>query len=111
VTGNNCPFGAPVGGLYAVSFRFKPATGDANVIRDGERVSVSTAQANVPPLGTFTFRFQDFVFTYPVKGGEGPLGEATLRTSFADAATIATADLTEKYTSPNCTITLRMAPN
>jgi len=111
VTANSCPFGAPVGGLYAVSFRFKPATGDGNVIREGDKVSVSTTQANVPPLGTFTFRFQDFVFTYPVKGGDGPLGEATLRTTFADASTIATAELTEKYTSPSCAISLRMAAN
>ncbi len=111
VTGNTCSFGAPVGGFYAASFRFKPATGDANVIRDGERVSVSTGQPSVPPLGTYTFRFQDFVFTYPVKASDGTLGEATLRTTFADAATIGSAELTEEYTSPSCTITLRRTPN
>jgi len=113
VTGNNCAGGPQVGSLYSVSFRFKPATGDANVIRDGERVSVSAIRADAPPLalGAFTFRFQDFVFTYPVTNGDGPLGEATLRTSFADATTIATADLTEKYTSPNCTLTASMAPS
>jgi hypothetical protein len=52
-----------------------------------------------------TFRFAGFEFTYNVIGAAGQQGQATIRTTFADATTIASATLTERYTTPACTIT------
>jgi serine/threonine-protein kinase len=104
ITSNSCPFGASVGDRYTVSFRFDPATGASDVIRDGDRVTVTAIQDREIPIGTFTFRFVDFEFTYPVAARDGQRGAATLRTTFADASTIASSSLSERYDSPSCTI-------
>ena len=105
ITGNNCPFGAPVGDRYAVSFRFEPATGTSKVINDGDRVRVTAVQDREIDLGVFTFRFVDWKFTYPVVASGGQRGTATLTTTFADARTIGKSSLVEDYPSPGCTIT------
>lgn len=111
ITSNDCPFGAPVGALYPVAFKYKPVTGSATTISDGDRVNVWGIEDREVSLGTFTFHFVDFEFTYPLVTSAGQRGTATLRTTFADSKTIAEASLTERYDAPACTITGKPAGN
>lgn len=105
ITETSCAFGARVGDRYPVAFRFKPASGAAAAIKDGEQVTVTGIQAKEIALGTFTFHFTGFEFGYPVAAAGGQAGTATLTLSFADQQTIAEARLVERYDGANCTIT------
>ena len=111
ITSNDCPFGAPVGALYPVAFKYKPVTGSATTISDGDRVNVWGIEDREVSLGTFTFHFVDFEFTYPLVTSAGQRGTATLRTTFTDSKTIGEASLTERYDTPSCTITGKPAGN
>jgi len=105
VSANDCGFGTPAGQQYPLVLRFKPATGTSSVIKDGDRVNVYAVLDSEVFITAATFRFAGFEFTYNVIGAAGQQGQATIRTTFADATTIASATLTERYTTPACTIT------
>jgi hypothetical protein len=104
ITATDCPFGARVGDRYPVAFKFKPVSGDQTTLKEGDRVNVTGIQDREIPLGAFTFHVANFEFTYPVAATGSQRGTATLRTTFANATTIAQASLTERYDSPACTI-------
>ena len=110
ITATDCSFGARVGDRYPVAFRFKPVSGDQATLKDGDRVNVTGIQDREIPLGTFTFHVANFEFTYPVAATGNQRGTATLRTTFANATSIAQASLTERYDSPSCTITAVTGP-
>lgn len=66
ITNNDCGVGATVGTSYPVSFRFLPASGSGNVIRDGELVEVVVVQDKDYPNRHVpgAFRFVEFEFSY-----------------------------------------------
>lgn len=105
ITGNTCTFGASVGDRYNVSFRFDPATGSDTFIADGDRVRVTAVVDRDIEIGVFTFRMQDFEFTYPVVASGGERGIATLVTTFSGPETIGASSLTESYKDADCVIT------
>ena len=105
VSANDCGFGTPAGQQYPLVLRFKPVAGSGSVIKDGDRVNVYAVLDSEVFITAATFRFAGFEFTYNVIGAAGQQGQATIKTTFADATTIASATLTERYTAPACTIT------
>ncbi len=110
ISATDCPFGARVGDRYPVAFRFKPVSGDPATLKDGEQVNVTGIQDREIPLGVFTFHVSNFEFTYPVAASANQRGAATLKTTFANATTIAQATLSEHYDSPSCTISAVTGP-
>ena len=105
-TESNCSFGGKPGDTFRFSYRFAPAS-NAQVIRDGDRVNVTFLSDREVQLGTFTFRFTDFQFAYPVEAPGGHRGTATLIATFADDRTVKDATLVESYDGGACTIKAR----
>ncbi len=104
ISANDCGFGTPVGQRYPLALRFKPSSGSGTAIKDGDRVNVYAVLESEVFITSATFRAAGFEFTYNVVGAAGQQGQATIRSTFANETTIASATLTEKYASPACTI-------
>ncbi|MCL4231053.1 MAG: serine/threonine protein kinase [Dehalococcoidia bacterium] len=103
VAETTCAFGAKAGDRYNVAFRFTPAAG-GQVIRDGDRVTVTGIRDKETVLGSFTFRQPGFTFAYPVAASTGEVGQATVTITFADEKTVKEAAVVERYTQANCSI-------
>ncbi len=104
VAETTCAFGAKAGDRYDVAFRFTPAAG-GEVIREGDRVTVTGIRDRETTLGSFTFRKAGFTFGYPVAASTGEVGQATVTVTFADEKTVKEAIVAERYSQAACTIT------
>jgi len=104
ISANDCGFGTAVGQQYPLTLRFKPSSGSGTAIKDGDRVNVYAVLESEVFITSAAFRASGFEFAYNVVGAAGQQGQATIRTTFANETTIASATLTERYASPACTI-------
>ena len=92
---NTCPFGLGVGEVFVVSFDLDEVTVSDQRISQGERVNVSSSSTGFF-VGTFTFTYPSFAFSYPVASDSGTQGTATLRNTYSSPE-FGTATLIESY--------------